>query len=244
MFKNLFRRYMEQAGNESAVGGANTNAPAGDAPAAANTDPAGTAPANTGGEQAAALTPEQIAQAEADKTAAAQADADKIAADAAKAAEDAKKLEGAPEKYEFKLPEGQALNADVQAQFEATARELNMPQAAAQKLVEVMAPKIAAAQAAAFEKVQTEWVAKAKADPEIGGDKFDANLAVAMKAMDRFGSPALKTYLNESGLGNNPELLRMMFKAGQAISEDKHVQGNQGNAPARDRAKSLYPTSN
>lgn len=243
MFKKLLHRYMEQAGTESAAGGANTNAPAGAAPAAAITDPAGTAPA-TGGEQAAALTPEQIAQAAADQTAADKVIADKTAADAAKAAEDAKKLEGAPEKYEFKLPEGHALDAGVQEQFEATARELNMTQDAAQKLVEVMAPKIAAAQAAAFEKVQTEWVATAKADPELGGDKFDANLAVAKKAMDRFGSPALKTYLNETGLGNNPEMLRMMLKAGQAISEDKHVQGNPGNASARDRAKSLYPTSN
>jgi hypothetical protein len=107
-----------------------------------------------------------------------------------------------------------------------------------------MAPKIAAAQAAAFEQVQTEWVAKAKADPELGGDKFDANLAVAKKAIDRFAAPDFKTYLNETGLGNHPEMLRMLLKVGQAISEDKHVASNQGNAKARDAAKTLYPSSN
>ncbi len=92
--------------------------------------------------------------------------------------------------------------------------------------------------------MQTEWVAKAKADPELGGDKFDANLAVAKKAMDRFATPEFKAYLNETGLGNHPEMLRMLFKTGQAISEDKFVPSNQGNAKARDAAKTLYPSSN
>lgn len=223
---------MEEAGNESSVGGSNTNA-APSAPSGETTPPAdGTAPGEAGGEQQQSLTPEQQAQADADKVA-----ADKAAADAAKA------KEGAPEKYEFKLPEGQTLHPDVQSQFEAVARELNMPQEAAQKLVEAMAPKIAAAQQAAFEQVRTGWTDAVKADPELGGDKLDANLAIAKKAMDRFGSPELKTYLNETGLGDNPELVRFFFKAGKAISEDKHVPGSSGNAAPRDHARTLYPNS-
>src|SRR5215216_3830337 len=135
--KFVIRRYMEQldAGSASGGGGANTNTPA----AAAATDtPAGTAPANEGTDQTT-LTPEQQVAADAAKGADDKTDETKTKVDDAKA-KDAP--QGAPEKYEFKLADGQALNPEVQLQFEATARELNMTQEAAQKLVETMGPKI------------------------------------------------------------------------------------------------------
>lgn len=233
--KNFIRRYMEQldAGSASGGGGANTNTPA----AAAATDaPAGTAPANEGTDPTT-LTPEQQAAADAakgdDKT-----DENKVDDPKAKDAP-----QGAPEKYEFKLADGAALNPDVQVQFEAVARELNMTQEAAQKLVETMGPKIAAVQAAEVTRVQAEWTAAVKADKEIGGQNFDANLAIAKSAVDRFGTPEFKTFLDESGLGNHPEMIRMMYKAGKSITEDKIVTGNQGNAPQRNAAKTLYPNS-
>ena len=107
------------------------------------------------GTAAAAPTPEQIAQQVADT---AKAEADKATADAAKVEADklAVKPEGAPEKYEIKLAEGHTLDASVQSQFEAVARELNLPNAAAQKLIETMGPQIAQAQADAVAKVHTE----------------------------------------------------------------------------------------
>ncbi len=230
--KNFIKRYMEQldAGSTSG-GGVNTSTPAD----AAVDAPAGTAPDAQGN-------PEQ-------KTAEQQADAPKDGDKPEAKAEDGKPAakadapQGAPEKYEFKLGEGQELDPDVQSTFEATARELNLPQEAAQKLVETMAPKIQAAQKAVFDRVQTEWETTAKADKEYGGKDFAANLSVAKAALDRFGSPELKTFLNESGLGNHPEMVRMMFKAGKAISPDKVVPGSQGNAPQRDKAKTLYPNS-
>lgn len=188
---------------------------------------------DTGSKDAAALTPEQ------------QADADKATADA-KAAEDASKAkpEGAPEKYEFKLPEGQVMDAGVQAQFEAVARELNMPQEAAQKLLETMSPKIQEAQAAQMIKVREGWVAEMKADKDLGGSKLDENLAVAKKAMDTLATPGFKTFLNESGLGDHPEMVRLLVKAGRAISEDKPSGQGNGAANPRQIAKTLYPSSN
>ncbi len=40
-----------------------------------------------------------------------------------------------------------------------------------------------------------------KADKEIGGDKLTANLSAAQRAMDIFGSSALKEYLEGTGPG-------------------------------------------
>lgn len=225
MFNNLFRRYMEQLDGQSSSGGANTTTP--DAAPGAAPD-AGTVPDPAGAPDNAAPENKVDESKPGDKP------------DETKPKDEP---QGAPEKYDLKLADGTALHPDVQTQFEATARELNMSQESAQKLVEAMAPKIAATQAAAMEAMQTEWTTAAKADKEFGGPQFDANLAVAKTALARFGSPELTTFLNESGLGNHPEMIRMMYKAGKAISEDKHVPGRQAAAPQRDMAKSLYPNS-
>ena len=75
------------------------------------------------------------------------------------------------------------------------------------------------AQAAAFTAQLQTWANEAKADPEIGGDKFDANIATAMKAIETFGSEDLTNILNESGLGSHPAVIKFAVKAGQALSE-------------------------
>jgi hypothetical protein len=57
-----------------------------------------------------------------------------------------------------------------------------------------------------------------------------------------FGTPELRTLLNESGLGNHPEVIRMMYRAGKAISEDRFVAPSAGGPTgSKDFAKSLYP---
>jgi len=179
----------------------------------------------------AAQTPEQIAAAE-------QAKADEAAA-AAKAA-------GAPEKYEaFKAPEGATLDAGVMSQFEEAARELNLPQDAAQKMVDKMAPIMAARQAEQLQTMRTEWETQSKSDKEFGGEQLSANMAHAQKAMTQFATPELKSLLNESGLGNHPELIRFMVRAGKALGEDKIVNGGESNTgnSSRTAAEVLYPST-
>ena len=66
---------------------------------------------------------------------------------------------------------------------------------------------------------------------------------VAKKALETFGTPELRTLLNESGMGNNPEVIRAFYRVGKAISEDKFVSGKATPADAND-ARSLYPNSN
>lgn len=154
--------------------------------------------------------------------------------------------QGAPEKYEdFKLPEGLTLDAPVMDAFTALAKETNMPQATAQKFVDLAAQmqQNTVAQVQSVVEAQAEkWGLDSKADKEFGGEKFDESLAVAKSALDRFGTPELRTLLNQSKLGNHPEVLRFMFRAGQAISQDGFVPGRNG-APAKD-ARSMYSQSN
>ena len=152
---------------------------------------------------------------------------------------------GAPEKYEFTAPEGREYDPGVLNAYSEVAKELNLPQEAAQKMIDKIAPLIEARQIERIESVRTEWAEASKGDQEFGGDKLNENLAVAKKALDKFGSPELRTLLNQSGLGNNPEVIRFMYRAGKSISEDTFVggsKGNQKNGPKNfnDLASALY----
>jgi hypothetical protein len=141
---------------------------------------------------------------------------------------DAGKPQGAPEKYEFKAPEGKIYDTETMSNFSEIAKELNLSQDAAQKLLDKMAPTIAERQVQQVEAIRNEWAQAAQTDKEFGGDKLNENLVVAKKALDSFGTPELRALLNESGLGNNPEVIRFMFRAGKAISEETFVGNSNG----------------
>ena len=151
--------------------------------------------------------------------------------------------QGAPEKYEFQMPDGVVVDDTTVEAFSEIAKELNMPQEAAQKILDKVAPVMAQRQAEVLANLSNSWIEGVRADKEIGGEKLQENLAVAKKAMDTFGSPELSALLNESRLGNHPEVIRFMLRAGKAISEDKFVSGDTArpNTGSRDAAKSLYP---
>lgn len=168
---------------------------------------------------------------------------------------DDKKAEAkAPEKYELKLAEGVKLSPDVQGKFESIARELDLSQENAQKLVD-LAPEFSKMYASQLISTAIEtsnqWAEQTRNDEEIGaaGDKakLDANLALAAKARDTFASPELVALLNSfhpetnpngTGLGNHPEVIRLFSRLGRAISEDnKLVRGGaaQGEQSAAER---------
>jgi hypothetical protein len=48
------------------------------------------------------------------------------------------------------------------------------------------------------------------------------------KARDQFATPEFVPFLNESKLGNHPEMLRAFYRIGQAISQDGFVPGRGG----------------
>lgn len=152
------------------------------------------------------------------------------------------KQEGAPEKYEFKPAEGQELDTAALEQFEPIARELNLTNEQAQKMVDLygtkIMPMVQQQQAEAWQKTTEQWAADVKADKEIGGDKLTTNLSAAQRALDLFGTPELKEYLEVTGLGNHPDLVKTFVKIGKAMSEDGMVDGsNQGQ---RSAAEVLY----
>lgn len=153
---------------------------------------------------------------------------------------------GAPEEYEkFNAPEGQEYDDQFVKAYGDVAKELNLSQKDAQKLLDKVSPVVRERQQAQIDAVKQGWLDNSKGDKEFGGDKLEANLAVAKTALDKFGTPELKQLMNQTGLGNHPELIRFFYRAGKAISEDTYVGGHkegEGDRPKNfnDFAAKLY----
>lgn len=206
-----FHPMAEEGGDTGTPGGA---APAADAVAS------GTLLAQLNAEPAAAADPAAEPAA-----AAAETPEAKLTREAAEA-----KANAVPETYEaFTMPEGGEVDEALLGEFSAVAKELGLTQAQAQKLVDLQAKSAIAETSArtdqltqALEAQKTRWVDEIKNDPELGGAKFDATITTAVKAMSFFGDD-FRVLLNESGIGNNPGLIRGLHKIGLAMSEDRMV---------------------
>lgn len=155
-----------------------------------------------------------------------------------------KGAEGAPEKYEFQIPEGAEVDEAGLAAFSNFAKKANLSQEAAQALLSEMAPAMAQAQAEKITQIRNEWAESTRVDKEFGGEKLGENLAVAKKALETFGTPELRTLLDQTGLGNHPEIVRAFYRAGKAISEDTFVTGRADPKGAQSMAQRMYPNMN
>ena len=153
---------------------------------------------------------------------------------------------------ELTAPEGMEMFADDFASFSTEATEWIKanPDAtaadafkwAADRQANAVTASANAAIAAHNEKV-TEWENQLKADKEIGGDKFKESVATALKTLDTWGSPELQQQLNETGLGNHPDMIRLLVRAGAAMQDAKVLTTNAGGA-RKSFADALYGNAN
>jgi hypothetical protein len=155
-------------------------------------------------------------------------------------------------KYDLKMPEGveidQALLDALGPEFKEFGLTTKQAQKLADKFVESQQAK-AKQQAETWGKTVSGWAEEAKADEEIGGDKWSDTVKHATSAIDKYGTPALKEYLDSTGGGNHPEVIRLASKLGARIaeleakiSEDDPGEGEAaGGKVANDAASTLYP---
>ena len=148
-------------------------------------------------------------------------------------------------KYDLTMPEGVEVDQAMLDQFAPTFKELGLTtqqaQALADKFIEAQNQRGEAQQQGWAQTVEG-WVDQAKADPEIGGAKWDSTVQTASGIVKRFGNDAFREYLNASGAGNHPEMIRFMAKVGAMIGEDRPaVSENPGKKIAQDTASILYP---
>jgi hypothetical protein len=158
--------------------------------------------------------------------------------------EEAEKEEaaGAPEEYEeFTMPEGLQLDEELNGEFTTVAKDLNLTQDQAQKLADLYTAQISA-QKDTWDTMVEGWRAEAEKDPEIGGEKFQENLASARGAVKEFGSNEFRDMLNTTGVGNHPAMLKFLYRVGEELREGSAdtSHGGSGTGTSKTLAQRLY----
>jgi hypothetical protein len=143
-----------------------------------------------------------------------------------------------PEK--LTLPEGFEKTEHFE-KFANIAKELGIPQAKAQDLVGLHAEVIKGAQEklhAEWHEQQGKWQQEVKNDPEIGGQHLDTVKQTVSKLLDNpeLSDPKFREALVFTGAGNNPSVIRTLFRWAKALSEGGTTDTNRPSL-----ADAMYP---
>lgn len=158
--------------------------------------------------------------------------ADKIAVpgkDAdAQAWEDVYNKLGRPEKAgDYELPQENVPSLEDQGaqleEFKGEAHRLGLNKQQFAGLVRFMAEKgQQGSEAAQANMTEMQKQAVATLQQEFGA-AYDQNLNLAKSAVEQFGGEELKAVLNQTGLGNNPELVKAFARIGKMVASDEII---------------------
>lgn len=150
------------------------------------------------------------------------------------AAEEAAKITD-PTKYELKVPENVTVADDTLTAFKAEAAKLGLTNEAAQSFMDMHIAGLEASHTqfqegaqTAFNDLRAEWRKECEAMPEFTGAQRKENLAAVAAALDEYGEftevdgkkiNVTKQMLETTGLGDNPAMVRMVYRMAKALKE-------------------------
>jgi hypothetical protein len=165
-----------------------------------------------------------------------------------------------PDKYVFTTTDELGEIEDTPAaqarfeQFDEMARTAGLTQDQYQSIVEAEITRGRAAMnemAAGYRERVGEWAEQTKADKDLGGDGLAENLALAKIGMEKLGTPELKKLMDPPssdnpdglGLGNHPEVIRLLHRAGVMVRDDRDlIDGDGGKAENDASLRRMYPS--
>ena len=149
--------------------------------------------------------------------------------------EEKKDTDGAPEKYEFTLPEGQEVSAAAMEKFEPVLRDLNLSTEKAQKLAGALGEYEAGRQAE-IDTFMSNQKAEAMKIPA-------AEIGLAKQALGLFPDEA-KAIKDDIYMRDNPAVIRYLAKIGGLAAEAKYREGADKSVSAprsfEDKADNMY----
>jgi uncharacterized sporulation protein YeaH/YhbH (DUF444 family) len=151
------------------------------------------------------------------------------------------KPEGAPEKYDaFKVPEGVTIDETAATEFGALAKELNLTQENAQKLVDYQVKFQQAQNArldAVVKKQSDDWAAETLKSYKKE-DLADARRGFKSAPKD------VQTMLAACGFDNHKSFVEFFMKVGKSLKEDKFETGKGKGGSGKSTANVIYPELN
>jgi len=131
-----------------------------------------------------------------------------------------------PQTYEFKKIDGLDLAEDVLGKVKSFSATNNLKPDEAQKILDITADVVNSernkTQGMILDRVKA-WHELSLQDEEIGGVNVVEKMSSVKSFIKKFGNDNTMNVLRESGLASHPEVLRMLYRASKAISEDNFI---------------------
>lgn len=156
----------------------------------------------------------------------------------------------APEKYELKMPEGIEVDNEMLTALTPVLQKHNISQDALQALADVYAPlvqKNSEAQIQRYQQQQEQAFNEVRQELRTEtmkalGENAKTVINQAGKALEKFGSQALRDKLIAVGLDNDLDMVQAWANVGKSISQDSFVEPAKTNADSEDNMlKKMYP---
>jgi len=141
-----------------------------------------------------------------------------------------------PETYKLQLPDDSPLDTSALERVTALAKSLKVTtDESAQAIAQALHAEVASYQQGLMEanaKGGELWKARvsdmekqALSDPDIGGtaERLQQSVQHSRQVLDRFGDASVRDFLEETGLGSSPALIKMLTRIYRAMGEDTFV---------------------
>jgi len=149
---------------------------------------------------------------------------------------------------DFTPPEGLELSDKDKETLGGIATKHGLSKEAMSELLGEYATRVKTVQDAAVQAyldTNKQWQDEVRADPEIGGEKLDGVLKTIGAVINdpAIAAPGFKEALNLTGAGNNPAVIKTIYKMAQKLTEGGHVGGSPpAEKPGPKRgASAMYP---
>lgn len=157
-----------------------------------------------------------------------------------------------PENYDFKMPDGMEMNESLANAISPVFKDLGLTQQQADKLTGAYAE--VQAQAAAhsqelFTNQLKSWKEELEKDKTFGGDSFSENSGQVANFVQSTVPAEIKdeviSFLNETGAGNHPGLVKYFHHLSKtfSVSEDVPGSGQAFSQRGKSREERMYPNN-
>lgn len=140
----------------------------------------------------------------------------------------------APEEYKFALPEDFKLTPDEEKEIRDTAYRMGLNGKQVQRLIDLQAERVAG-----LRKVEREELTKVdKTYREKWGATYERNKAIVTRTIEKIDPDRkLRAFFDETGLGNHPVMIDLMYEWGKKLVEDGLMPGDVQGVTGREEAR-------